>query len=294
MPLRTIHPSLPTGLALMATFYLAGFLALGSWSVHPSIPIGIGVLLGLYAAAVGPLGRRYGWGPPVEQEQWIAFVAGCEVLFLALTGPIHDLSDSYLFSAHMVQHLFITLLVPPLLLIGTPDWLVRVLLRPAGLAWLAARIGSPPVAFAIFNGTLAAWHLPVLYNSTLLRLETHILEHLLFVVTACIGWWPVLAPAKELRARIEFQMIYLLLIPFPMKVIGMLITLSDSLLYPAYAIAPRIAGIGTLTDQRIGGLLMWVPAGFVFWLVLGVHFAAWYRESHPDRERPSEGGATAS
>ena len=250
-----------------------------SWSVHPSIPIGIGLFVGLYALALGPVRRRYGWGPPLEWEQAAAFLTANAILFLALTGPVHDLSDNYLFTVHMVQHIIITLLVPPLLLVGTPAWLVRVLLKPQPLRMLARRIGSAPVAFIIFTGTLALWHLPPLYNSTLLRSDIHVMEHILFIATALIGWWPILAPAPEYRASMLVQMLYLLLVPFPMKLIGMLITLSDTILYPVYAIAPRIWGIDALTDQQIGGLIMWIPAGLVFWIALAAKFFRWYEES---------------
>jgi len=116
------HPSLVVGLALMGAIWASGYTALGEWSVHPSIPFGVGALLALYALAVGPLREARDLGPPVPFEQWLSFVTGAVVLFVALTGPVHDLSDSYLFSAHMIQHLMITLLAPPLLLIqGTKD-----------------------------------------------------------------------------------------------------------------------------------------------------------------------------
>jgi putative membrane protein len=252
---------------------------LPSWSVHWTIPAGIGLVLALYALAIGPLRRRRGWGPPVPREQIICFATGHLVLFLALTGPIHDLSDSYLFTVHMLQHLIITLLVPPLLLVGTPDWLVRRMLAPRPLDWLARSFGRAPMAYLIFSLTLALWHVPVLYNSTLIRLEVHVSEHLMFIGSALIGWWPILAPAREYRAGMVLQLIYLLLIPFPMKIVGIMITLSDTVLYPAYAIAPRIWGITPLLDQQIGGMIMWVPAGFVFWIALAAHFFRWWEEA---------------
>ncbi len=253
-----------------------------SWSIHPSIPVGLVVLVGLYGLCVGPLRRRFGWGPPVPWEQASAFVAAALILFLVLTGPIHDLSDSYLFTVHMLQHLILTLIVPPLLLLGTPDWLVRRVLAPRPLAALARTLGSAPVAFVIFNGTLALWHLPTFYNSTLLRLDIHILEHVLFIVTATVGWWPVLAPAPEYRATRVVQLVYLLAIPFPMKLVGLLITFADTVLYPAYAVAPRVWGLAPISDQQIGGLLMWIPAAFVFWVAFGAHFFRWFAESRAE------------
>ncbi|HTO70289.1 MAG TPA: cytochrome c oxidase assembly protein [Myxococcota bacterium] len=273
------HPSLLVGLALMAGVWAGGVAALGEWSVHPSIPLGVGALLALYALGIGPLREARELGPPVEWEQWLAFVSGALAIFVALTGPVHDLSDSYLFSAHMIQHLMITLLAPPLLLIGTPGWLVRWLVRPAPVLRAARFLGHPTTAFIAWNGTLLAWHLPVLYNATLVDLDVHIFEHLLFIATALMAWWPTLAPARELRAPMVFQLIYLLVLPIPMKILGMMLTFSTYVLYPEYAIAPRIWGISASIDQQIGGIIMWVPAGFVIWINLAAHFFRWYRES---------------
>jgi putative membrane protein len=279
MSAALLHPSLPLGLGALGATWALGALALGSWSTHASIPLTLAALLAGYAAAIGPLRERGGWGPPVRWEQWSCFVGGCWVLFASLTGPIHDISDSYLFTAHMVQHLLITLLAPPMLLIGTPDWLVRRALTLRWLALLERALCRPLPAFLLFSGNLALWHLPSFYQATLLRLDVHILQHVLFIGTALIGWWPVLAPARELRPAIAFQLIYLLLLPFPGKAVGMLITMSEDVLYPAYAIAPRIWGISPLADQQIGGILMWEPAGFVFWVTLAAHFFRWFRES---------------
>src|SRR5258706_14828191 len=197
----------------MGAFWASGFASPCEWSVHPSIPFGVGALLALFALDVGPLREARDLGPPVPFEQWLSFVTGAVVLFVALTGPVHDLSDSYLFSAHMIQHLMITLLAPPLLLIGTPGWLVRYLLRPAPARRVAGFLGHPTVAFLAWNGTLLAWHLPPLYNATLVDLDVHIFEHELFIVTATMAWLPTLSPAHEMLATTACQLSYLLLLP---------------------------------------------------------------------------------
>jgi putative membrane protein len=250
-----------------------------TWSVHPSIPVGIGLLLALYGLTAGPLRRRHGWGPPVEPEQATAFVSACGILFIALTGPIHDLADSYLFSIHMIQHLILTLVVAPLLLVGTPDWLARVLLRPRWLRAAAETLGSAPAAFLIFNGTLLIWHVPAFYSSTLIDIDIHISEHLLFLAAALVGWWPILAPAPEFRSPVIVQLIYMLLVTFPMKLLGLLLLLAGTVLYPVYAIAPRVWGLDPHLDQQLGGVIMLVPATFVFFIALGAHFFRWYAES---------------
>src|ERR671930_345162 len=108
------------------------------------------------------------------------------VLFLALNGPLHNLSDSYLFSAHMVQHLVLTLVFPPLLLYGTPAHVVRPLLRPK---WVmaAARVATRPLAAGvIFSVPITIWHVPALYEAALRNHNLHILQHLVFLATGTL------------------------------------------------------------------------------------------------------------
>ncbi|MDP3937163.1 MAG: cytochrome c oxidase assembly protein [Deltaproteobacteria bacterium] len=263
------------------------------WSVHPSIPLGLGLIALLYGIGVGPLRRRLDPAARIEPLQIVTFAAGLLVFFLALTGPIHDLSDSYLFSAHMVQHLIITLVAPPLLLAATPEWLARGLLRPPAVYGMVRFLTRAPVAYLIYNFVLALWHLPRLYNSTLVLLEVHILEHVLFIGTAFLMWMPVLSPLPELRLRPIVQVLYLILLTFPMKGIGALLTMSDSILYPAYALAPRAFGLDAFSDQRIGGLLMWLPAGLILWGGAAIVFLSWWaREHRSDEIARNRAGAT--
>ncbi|OGP86631.1 MAG: hypothetical protein A2Y95_04380 [Deltaproteobacteria bacterium RBG_13_65_10] len=265
------------------------------WSIHPSIPIGLTILAGAYALAAGPLRRRYGWSEwPPDALQVATFSLGLLVFFLALTGPIHDLSDSYLFTAHMVQHLIITLIAPPLILLGTPDWMIRPILRRRILGGLARTLTRAPVAFLVYNLTLAFWHLPALYNETLLLLRVHILEHLLFIVTAFLVWWPVLSPVPEMRLRVPMQVLYLVLLTLPMKALGALLTMADDVLYPAYALAPRVFGLGAFEDQKLGGVLMWEPSGFLFWAAAGIVFYRWWQSEHRAETRLAEEAGSES
>ncbi len=94
-----------------------------AWSIHPSVLLGTGILGALYFYGIGPLRRRHGWGPPASPWQILSFCSALVVLLISLNGPVHDLSDYYLFSVHMAQHLVLTLVFPPLLIAGLPGWL---------------------------------------------------------------------------------------------------------------------------------------------------------------------------
>ena len=246
------------------------------WNIHPSIPIGLAVLCAAYILAAGPLRRRFPPGPPLDGLRAWTFGLGIAVFFLALTGPIHDLSDSYLFSVHMIQHLIITLVAPPLILMGTPDWMVRPLVARRGVWPVFRFLTRAPIAFVIPSLTLAIWHAPPLYSATLMDLPTHIFEHLLFISTAFLMWWPVLSPMREMRLKPAQQMLYLVLLTLPMKALGAALTMQNDVLYPAYALAPRVYGISPMDDQKLGGLLMWLPSGSVLWGAAAIIFFRWW------------------
>ncbi len=251
-----------------------------SWSLHPSVLLGTGLLGALYFFGIGPLRRRYGLGPPAEPWRVVSFCAGLLVLLLSLNGPMHDLSDYYLFSAHMVQHLLLTLVLPPLLIAGTPGWLLRPLLRPAAVRRAARALTRPVVAALLYSVTIAVWHLAPYYDLMMRSHEVHIVTHLMFMVTATLMWWPVMSPVAELpRLAYGPAMLYLFLVGIPMQIVAALITLGDGVLYPWYAGAPRTWGLSPLDDQQLGGLLMWVPGNLYMFLAIGVLFFKWSKEN---------------
>ena len=258
-----------------------------AWHGHPSVIVGLIVLTGAYLMGVGPLRRRFGLADRVGAGQVSVFLTGVLVLVVALLSPLHELGDEFLFSAHMVQHLLLTLVVPPLLIFGTPAWLLRPLVRPPGVL-RAARIATMPVmAFAVFNAVFVLWHMPALYDLTLREKGIHILEHLMFLVAAVIMWWPVLSRLPEIpRSSHIVQMLYLFVQPTVPSILGAIITFSGGVLYKWYAEAPRIWGISAHTDQQIGGVIMWIPGGLVFLLTLIVVFLIWASQEEAESRRP--------
>lgn len=266
----------------MAAFALLHAVARLDWtqfSVHPSTVIGILALGGLYAwrAKVGT-GKRDGGksGHELKTATAVSFAAGLVVLFLSINGPIHDLSDDYLFSAHMVQHLLLTLAVPPLLLAGTPGWMLRPALRNPAVRSVARFLTKPLPCYAVFNLVMIAWHLPPLYNLAMANHNVHILEHLMFIAASVLMWWPLLSQLPELpRLSYPGQMLYSFLMTIPMSVVAISITYADHVLYPAYAAAPRIIAMTPLEDQLMGGLIMWIPGGLIFIIIMSVVFFKW-------------------
>ena len=240
------------------------------WSIHPSTVIGIAALGAIYFWAAHRLRRA------PTRAQKIYFCSGLLVMFASLNGPLHDLSDDYLFSAHMVQHLLLTLAMPPLLLAGVPGWMLRPVLIRRGVATVAGFFTRAPIAFVTFNLVLAAWHLPPFYNAAMANHNIHIVEHLMFMVAAVLMWWPLMSQIPELpRLAYPGQMLYSFLMSIPMSIIAVYIAMSDHILYPAYAAAPRVLAISPLEDQLLGALIMWIPGGIIFYIIMTVVFFKW-------------------
>ncbi len=257
---------------------------LTQWNLDPSIVLGTALLCAAYLYTIGPLRKRYGWGPEVKRGQAAAFLIGTTIMFLALVTPLDELGDEYLFSAHMVQHLLITVVAPPLWLLGTPGWLVRVLLRQPVIGRVLPILTKPLIAFFLFNGVFAAWHIPLLYNLTLTNEYIHVVEHLMFMAAAVLNWWPVLNPLPEELPHLSYgsQILYLFANCQVMVALGVLLFFTGPL-YTPYLLAPRIFGISVADDQTLGALIMWVPGTIVYLIAMSVAFYSWF-EQHEGQE----------
>lgn len=262
------------------------YILLTGWTFDASVIVGILALGGGYLYAIGPLRRRRPLGEAVPRGRVTAFFVGVAVLAFALLSPLDVLGDTYLFSAHMVQHMLLTMVFPPLLLVGTPGWLLRPLLRAPLVARVVRILTLPPVAFALFNGVFWIWHLPPLYDLTLRNSAVHIVEHTMFIGTAVLNWFPIFSPLPVELPRLPrpAQLLYLFLSCQPMVALGALLTFSSQVLYTPYLSAPRIFGISAMGDQQLGGLIMWIPGNFVYLLVMSVVFFLWIERQGADAD----------
>jgi putative membrane protein len=237
---------------------------------------GLLLLAGMYLLGIGPLRRRYRLGPPVSWGRIALYLSGVLCLLIALEGPIHELSDTYLFSAHMVQHMMLVYAAPPLMLLGTPGWLLRPILRLPGVLRVARTLTSPIPALILFNIVFSLYHVPLYYNIVAENHNLHIASHLLFIALAVVTWWPILSPMPEIPPlTYPLRMVYVFGQTFSGFLVGSFITNSPTLLYPFYSTAPRTWGLSPMDDQKIGGLIMWVIGGTYLLLVFSAIFFAW-------------------
>lgn len=282
-----LHPAL-------ALLLHGGSFSWTSFSVHPSTVIGTVLFTGLYLWAIGPARERWRLSAePAPVWQRASFISGSVLLLLTLNGPLHDLSDGYLFSAHMVQHLILTLLIPPLWILGLPEWLVRAAIRHPRVNSAARVLTHPALAFTVYNLVFIGWHLPVAYEAALENHNLHILQHLMFIASSVMLWWPAIDPLPDLsRMGPPMRLFYLFAVGIPMSVVAALITLSGDVLYPWYAVQPRVLGLSPLADQQLGGLIMWVPGGLSWWVAISIIYLRWAQREERDEQlarRPAAG-----
>jgi putative membrane protein len=255
---------------------------LSAWSFEPSVVLGLIGLYGAYYLAVGPLRGRFTRSARISRAQLTSFTSGIFILFLALVSPLDKLSDQYWFSAHMAQHLLLTLAAPPLLLLGAPAWLFEPLRRSRALLSLARGLTNPLLAFAAFNFVFSIWHVPSLYNAALYSEPLHIFEHLTMIATAVWTWMPVLSPTPLLpRASPPLQVLYMFFQSIVPTGLGALITFASEPLYTFYASAPRVAGVSLMDDQIYAGLIMWIGGALAFLLSLTIIFFKWFGREEP-------------
>jgi putative membrane protein len=254
----------------------------------PSVVAGLIGLEAVYLLCVGPYRNRFAKAVPVSRGREIAFSSAVAVMLIALATPLDTLADEYLFTAHMIQHLLLTLIAAPLLLIGTPGWLLRATLRAAHLTGVVRRARHPLIAFFGFNVAFALAHVPSFYELTLAVEPLHALEHLVFVGTAMLMWMPVLSPLPDVAAPYPAlgQVLYLFLQTVPASLLGALLSATGSPSYPTYVLAPRVTSLSALEDQQLGGLLMWVGTGMFFLIATGIVFFLWASREEAVNRRP--------
>jgi putative membrane protein len=250
-----------------------------TWHPHPDVWLLVVGLVGGYVAALrllGP-GRTPAGEPAASRGRQVAYFAGVFALWLGADWPMHDLSETYLFSAHMVQHLLFTFVAPPLLLLGLPPWLVRTLLSPRLVTRVVGFATRPLMALVGFNAVIAVTHWPALVNLSLRSELAHFALHTVLFVTATMMWWPVVDPLPGRRSLSPAgKMLYLFLQSIVPTVPASFLTFASAPIYDGYADAPRIwSALDPVTDQRVAGLIMKLGGGFLLWGVIAALFFRW-------------------
>lgn len=214
---------------------------------------------------------------PATRRQVTLFTLGVLTIWVAAGSPVHDIAEDYLYSVHMVQHMLLSFVAPPLLVLGTPAWLLRALLRPAWLLTAVRAITRPLPALVLFNVVVALSHWTAVVDASLRSEPVHLAAHATLFLSAIVMWMPVTSPLLELpRLAYPGQMLYLFIHSLLPTVPASFLTLGHHPLYRFYETVPRLWGLSAMTDQRIAGLIMKIAGGFLLWGVIAALFFKWY------------------
>jgi putative membrane protein len=267
---------------------------LTAWNTSP-----IPTLLLLVVAYLYLTGMERWRNPSYHIGFWqkMSFFSGLFAIFLALQSPIDPLAD-HLFSIHQVQHMLLRMIAPILILLGLPltpilrgmpPWMlqgvVRPIVRSVTVRGVYHILTQPALVILLFMGTLFLWQTPFLHNLALRDNEVHEVMHFSMLVTGLRFWWLFIDPRPG-RARLHYglRMLFLGLIIIPNTVLGAVITFSGSLLYEAYAEVEQPFNLSLMTDQELGGLLLWLPNDMMSIIAAGILMVMWYQHEEVGEE----------
>ena len=259
-------------------------VALGTWSPDPPGLLMVLVVGVLYAWAYRRLRRQ---DPNFRFPAWHAwcFGAGWLLMLVGLVSPVDTYSDD-LFWVHMLQHILITMMVAPLMLLGAPATLAlraasprvrRSYLVPLLESRLLRALTFPPVALLVFVLGIWSWHLPAAYDAAIASEGLHFVEHGVFLIGGMLFWWMVIGvDASRLRPGHVWRIAVLVVAIMQNISLGLILTSVADPLYETYELAASLRdwGPSAVTDQRLGAGIMWVPGSMMF--VIAIMLTVYY------------------
>lgn len=262
-----------------------------AFQAHVDVWVLVAALTGAWVymvKVVGPDAVAIGQ-PVVTRRNVIAFVAAMAMLWVASDWPIHDLGEGYLYSVHMFQHMMLSYFLPPLVLLATPEWLLRVLIGK-GRAYAVLRwFCQPVVAGVIFNVAIIITHIPGVVNASVTSDGPwlHYSLHVMVVSASLLMWMPVCGPFRELQMGTGGKMIYLFLQSVVPTVPAGWLTFAEGSVYDAYDTPLRVWGISVTADQQLAGAIMKLGGSTFLWAIIVVlwfrRFASSYHDEHQYR-----------
>lgn len=243
------------------------------WRFEPNVEVYVLVaaLVGAYVYMVRVIGpQAVSAGEPViTRRHAICFTGAMVLLFAASTWPIHQIGEGYLYSVHMLQHMMLSYLMPPLVLLATPEWLLRVLIGDGALYRAVRFMARPVIAGVVFNVVVMVTHIPGVVNASTTNGGVHYALHLLVVLTAILMWMPVVGPFRELQMGYGGKMIYLFLQSVVPTVPAAWLTFAEGAVYKHYGEQPvRVWGMSVTTDQQMAGAIMKIAGGMYLWTIV--------------------------
>ncbi len=269
---------------------MLGEIAIDPWrfQLHLEVWLLVIFLVASYVYVVRVLGpKAVPAGERVVTRRALScFIAGILMLWLATDWPMHDIAEEYLYSVHMFQHMALTYFMPPLVVLATPEWFVRILVGK-GRAYRALRFMAFPVrAGLLFNIGVMVSHIPGVVNASVSNGPLHYFVHMLLVMTSILMWLPVIGPFKEFQMKPMGKMIYLFLNSVVATIPAGWLTFAEGVVYKSYNIPERVWGMSVSNDQQIAGAMMKLGGSIFLWTIIVAmffrHFVKTFRDENKD------------
>jgi putative membrane protein len=208
-----------------------------------------------------------------------SFLLGVFFVWLALASPITAL-DHELLTVHMVQHLLLMTLAPPLIWLGAPmaplihglpqrlvEGPIIQLFHSTPAQRTGRAMAQPAVCWLAATATLVGWHIPAVFMLGLRSEAWHAIEQASFLTSGLLFWWPVVQPWPRAAHRSEWSIVlYLFFATLPCDILSGFLVFCDRVVYPVYFSSPRPLGFSALEDQQCAGALMWTCVTVVYFI----------------------------
>ena len=252
----------------------------GSWSFDPVLWIVLAAASAWYVSMLRRVERTT--GKAVGPSHWLPYFSGIAVLLIALDSPLETIGDSWLLWAHMVQHVLIADIAPPLLILG-----VRAPVLPLGMpkaalrrlahrGWLGRFWGvatNPWVAIPAWAAATWLWAIPAVFDFTAQHAALHVVEHLTLFYTGIALWWMIITPLPSGRRESGWvRLAYLGFSRLASAAVCLPLTWLGTSLYSLYATGPHAYGMTAVTDQRLAGATMCLLEFLIFGIGVAVVF----------------------
>lgn len=246
-----------------------------SWPLDPTVYAGLVILF------IGHAGLARGIDD-VERKHSLYFGLGLITLWVALETPLDTVADEYLDSVHMLQHVLLGFVAPPLLLLGLSSGMVARLVRIPGIGAVTEPVAAQVIAGLVMIG----WHLPPLYDATLYSEGLHVTEHLSFIVAGLVMYWPVLQ-ATSAHARWQLspgsKLLYMLVATLPQDAVALALIFSRVPFYEYYTHVPRLVeSLDPVTDQTVAGAILMTFGKATIAIAAIVVFVRWFSDEHKE------------
>lgn len=264
------------------------------FQAHPEVWLLVAFVVGAYIYAVRVIGQLVVKdGPVISVKQRNAFIAGILLLWLSSDWPIHDLSEEYLYSVHMFQHMTLSYFMPPLVLLAIPKWMFDAVFGLGRARSVINWLSKPVIAGVVFNLVVMITHIPGLVNQSVSNAPLHYSLHILLVITALLVWLPICGPDTQRQMQSGGKMIYLFLMSVVPTVPAAWLTFAEGAVYKQYDIAVRVWGLSVTTDQQIAGAIMKTGGAVFLWSIVVFlffkRFIVGFSDQQSYRKKPETG-----